>query len=59
MNKWRTKIIVDSTTDLMHEFKNRVHVVPLAVNFGTEEHIDRVTIDHTTTVINLLFRYVL
>ena len=44
----KTRIIVDSTADLMPEFKNRVHVVPLTVNFGTEEYIDGVTIDHKT-----------
>ena len=43
-----TRIIVDSTADLMPEFKNRVHVVPLTLNFGTEEYIDGVTIDHKT-----------
>ncbi len=44
----KTRIIVDSTADLMPDFKNRVHVVPLTVNFGTEEYIDGVTIDHKT-----------
>ncbi len=43
-----TRIIVDSTADLMPEFKNRVHTVPLTVNFGDEEYIDGVTIDHKT-----------
>ena len=42
----KTRIIVDSTADLMPEFKSRVHTVPLTVNFGTEEYIDGVTIDH-------------
>ena len=42
----KTRIIVDSTADLMPEFKSRVHTVPLTVNFGTEEFIDGVTIDH-------------
>ena len=41
-----TRIIVDSTTDLMPEFKSRVSVVPLTVHFGDEEYIDGVTIDH-------------
>ena len=41
-----TRIIVDSTADLMPEFKSRVHAVPLTVNFGDEEYIDGVTIDH-------------
>ena len=43
-----TRIIVDSTADLMPEYKSRVHTVPLTVNFGTEEYIDGVTIDHKT-----------
>ena len=42
----KTRIIVDSTADLMPEFKNRVHTVPLTVYFGNEEYIDGVTIDH-------------
>ena len=44
----KTRIIVDSTADLMPEFKNRVHIVPLTVHFGDEEYIDGVTIDHKT-----------
>ena len=44
----KTRIIVDSTADLMPEFKSRVHTVPLTVNFGSEEYIDGVTIDHKT-----------
>lgn len=44
----KTRIIVDSTADLMPEFKSRVHTVPLTVNFGMEEYIDGVTIDHKT-----------
>lgn len=43
-----TRIIVDSTADLMPEFKSRVHTVPLTVHFGEEEYIDGVTIDHKT-----------
>ena len=43
-----TRIIVDSTADLMPEFKSRVHTVPLTVNFSDEEFIDGVTIDHKT-----------
>ena len=43
-----TKIIVDSTADLMPNIKERVHVVPLTVHFGNEEYIDGVTIDHKT-----------
>lgn len=41
-----TRIIVDYTADLMPEFKSRVHAVPLTVNFGDEEYIDGITIDH-------------
>ena len=41
-----TRIIVDSTTDLMPEVKGRVSVVPLTVHVGDEEYIDGVTIDH-------------
>ena len=40
-----TRIIADSTADLMPEFKERVHVVPLTVHFGEEEFVDGVTID--------------
>ncbi len=42
----KTRIIVDSTVDLLPEFKSRVHIVPLTVRFGDEEFIDGVTIDH-------------
>ena len=42
----KTRIIVDSTSDLLPELKQRVHVVPLTVHFGEEEYIDGVTIDH-------------
>ena len=44
----KTRIIVDSTADLVPEFKQRVHTVPLTVHFGQEEFIDGVTIDHKT-----------
>ncbi len=44
----KTRIIVDSTADLLPEFKNRVYTVPLTVHFGDEEYIDGVTIDHKT-----------
>ena len=46
MFNMNTRIIVDSTTDLMPEVKGRVSVVPLTVHFGDEEYIDGVTIDH-------------
>lgn len=44
----KTRIIVDSTADLTKEYKERVRVIPLTVNFGDEEYIDGVTIDHKT-----------
>ncbi|MBQ3000224.1 MAG: DegV family protein [Oscillospiraceae bacterium] len=42
----KTRIIVDSTSDLMPNIRQRVHTVPLTVLFGQEEYIDGVTIDH-------------
>ena len=42
----KTRIIVDSTADLVPEIKQRVHVVPLSLRFGEEEYVDGVTIDH-------------
>lgn len=48
MNRMNTRIIVDSTADLLPEIKKQVHVVPLTVHFGAEEFIDGVTIDHKT-----------
>lgn len=44
----KTRIIVDSTADLLPQFKSRVHTVPLTLHFGDEEFIDGVTIDHKT-----------
>ena len=44
----KTRIIVDSTADLMPEYKERVQIVPLTVHFGDQEYIDGVTIDHKT-----------
>ena len=44
----KTRIIVDSTADLMPEYKEQVRVVPLTVHFGDREYIDGVTIDHKT-----------
>ena len=44
----KTRIIVDSTADLMPQYQQRVSVVPLTVHFGDEEFIDGVTIDHKT-----------
>lgn len=42
----KTRIIVDSTSDLLPQIKERVQVVPLTVHFGAEEYIDGVTIDN-------------
>lgn len=44
----KTRIIVDSTADLVPEYAARVHRVPLTVHFGEEEYTDGVTIDHKT-----------
>ncbi len=41
-----TRIIVDSTADLVPSVKARLTVVPLTVHFGAEEYIDGVTITH-------------
>ena len=40
------RIIVDSTADLDPELQGQVRIVPLTVNFGTEEYIDGITITH-------------
>lgn len=42
----KTRIIVDSTSDLMPSIKEYVHIVPLTVHFGQKEYVDGVTIDH-------------
>ena len=42
----KTRIIVDSTADLLPIVKEQVHTVALTVHFGEEEYIDGVTIDH-------------
>ncbi len=44
----KTRIIVDSTADLVPEIQERVHIVPLSVRFGDDEYIDGVTIDYKT-----------
>lgn len=44
----KTRIIVDSTADLLPQIKERVQIVPLTIHFGEEEYIDGVTIDHKT-----------
>ena len=38
----KTRIIVDSTADLMPELKKRVHTVPLTVHFGDEEFLRKI-----------------
>lgn len=44
----KTRIIVDSTADLVPEIEARVHTVPLTVRFGNKEFTDGVTIDRKT-----------
>ncbi len=44
----KIRLIVDSTTELMPEYRDRVHVVPLTVHFGEESYVDGVDIDHNT-----------
>ncbi len=40
------RIVIDSTTDISPELKEKVTIVPLSIFFGEEEFIDGVTIDH-------------
>ena len=42
----KTRIIVDSTTDLLPEIKEKVTIIPLTIYFGDEEYKDGITIDH-------------
>ena len=42
----KTRIIVDSTADLLPKLKEQVYTVPLTVHFGQEEYVDGITIDH-------------
>lgn len=42
----KTRIIVDSTADLVPELKSKLTVIPLTLHFDTEEYIDGVTITH-------------
>lgn len=44
----QTRIIVDSTSDLIPAIRERVTVVPMSIRFGDEEYWDGVTIDHKT-----------
>lgn len=42
----KTRIIVDSSTDLTPAVREKCTVIPLTVRFGDVEYIDGVTIDH-------------
>ena len=42
----KTRIIVDSASDLLPSIKEQVHTVPMTVHFGTEEYVDGVNIDN-------------
>lgn len=42
----KTRLIVDSTADLIPSLRAKVSVVPLTLHFGKEEYIDGVTITH-------------
>lgn len=44
----KTRIIVDSSSDLLPCIREHVYLVPLTVCFGDQEYIDGVTIDHKT-----------
>lgn len=44
----KTRIIVDSTADLLPHIQERVHVIPMTLRFGDQEYIDGVTIDRQT-----------
>lgn len=40
------RIIIDSTTDIKSEIRDRFTVVPLSIRFGEDEYVDGVTITH-------------
>ena len=42
----KVRILIDSTTDVTPDVRERVKVVPLTIRFGDEEYIDGVTITH-------------
>ena len=44
----KTRIIADSSADLMNKEKEQVTLVPLSITFNEEEYKDGVTIDHKT-----------
>lgn len=41
------RIVIDSTTDLIPQIRDRVRVVPLTIHFGEEEYTDGITINTT------------
>ena len=41
-----TRIITDSTADLLPQWKEKVSVVPLTLNFGEEVYVDGISISH-------------
>lgn len=41
------RIVIDSTTDLIPQIRDRVKVVPLTIHFGEEEYTDGITINTT------------
>ncbi|MGN1016293.1 MAG: DegV family protein [Faecousia sp.] len=42
----KVNLIIDSTTDLTPQLRERFTIVPLTVHFGDQEYIDGVTISH-------------
>lgn len=46
MRNMRTRIIVDSSTDMIPSVREKCIVVPLSLFFGEEEYLDGVTIDY-------------
>ena len=42
----KTRIIIDSTSDINENIKDRFTIIPLTINFGEDEYIDGITIDH-------------
>lgn len=43
----KTRIVIDSTTDVAKEIRDEFKIVPLTIRFGEEDFIDGVTITHT------------
>ncbi len=46
MSKSKVRIIVDSSADIPSRLEERISVVPLTINFGGEEFVDRKEISH-------------